>query len=554
MKKIYSLLAVLFAAFSMQAADINVTDAGLTGNVTWTKDNVYFLTERCFVESGDTLTIEAGTVVKGNAGSGANATALIIARGAYIIAKGTAQEPIIFTAASDDLSRVVDIAPGTKGLWGGLIVLGDASLNSNPGETEIEGLPSGDARSLYGGSNDDDNSGVIQYISIRYGGTSIAPNNDINGLTLGGVGRGTTIDHVEVIFNFDDGVEFFGGTVNTSYMVVAFCGDDSFDYDEGYRGKGQFWFTIQSDSTGDRMGEHDGGTDPETAMPYATPEIHNATWIGKGTGTNRTMTLRDNAGGFYFNSIFIDQGRGIDIEMLGGDQHSYKRYQDGQLKLENNVFWNVAGNTASDVFTITPAKFGGAADSANRVNAAIADVQAYFASANNTVTDPGFGSLTSNSRSHGQRSLDPRPSWNGPAYNTAMAAYNDPFFKQVSYKGAFSNDGDADFWVRGWTFMDELAYFPQTLTSNDADLSAQFSVTPNPASSIITVAAEGVQAGVATINVLDLQGRTVFSKEAQVSGDKLNAELNISDLTAGIYMVQAVVNGEAVATKKVVKQ
>ena len=315
MKKVYLLLAGLVAAFTLHAADINVTDAMLSGNVAWTKDNVYFLTERCFVESGDTLTIEAGTVVKGNPGSGSNATALIISRGAYIHASGTAAEPIIFTAANDDLSNPVDIPPGTKGLWGGVIVLGKATLNSSPGETEIEGLPSGDSRSLYGGSEDGDNSGVLRYISIRYGGASIAPNNEINGLTLGGVGSGTYIEYIEVIFNLDDGIEFFGGTVNTKHLLVAFCGDDAFDYDEGFRGKGQFWVAIQSDSTGDHMGEHDGGTNPEAAAPYATPTIFNATFIGKGIGNNRTMTLRDNAGGHYHNSIFIDQGRGIDIEI-----------------------------------------------------------------------------------------------------------------------------------------------------------------------------------------------------------------------------------------------
>ncbi|MEZ4686108.1 MAG: T9SS type A sorting domain-containing protein [Bacteroidia bacterium] len=559
MKKVYLLIASVIAAFALQA-QTNVDDAWFSGNKTMTSGNTYILTERCFVESGDTLIIEPGVVVKGNPGTGTNATALIVARGGYIHAAGTATQPIIFTAASDDISNPVDIAPGTKGLWGGLIILGKASLNSTPGETEIEGLPSGDPRSLYGGSEDTDNSGVLQYISIRYGGTSIAPNNDINGLTLGGVGSGTTIDHIEVIYNFDDGIEFFGGTVNCKYMLMAFCGDDSYDYDEGFRGKGQFWVTIQADSVGDRLGEHDGGTDPETAQPYATPTIFNATYIGKGTGSNRVMTLRDNAGGHYHNSIFIDQGRGIDIEILGNGADSYDRWQAGELSFECNLFWNIENNVAANMFKITADKYRCnsaanpaqcLADSTAEVDAAKVAWAAYFATANNLNQDPEFNSLNSNSRIFAQNALDPRPSITGPAYTSTICDNNDPWFTPVNYKGAFSAHGD--FWLRGWTLMDQLGYFPTT-TANTPDLSSNFTLAPNPANDIVAVSATGVQGAKATLNVLDLNGRTVLSQEAVISGDKLNAELNIKSLTNGVYFVQAIVDGAAVATKKVVKQ
>jgi hypothetical protein len=198
---------------------------------------------------------------------------------------------------------------------------------------------------LYGGSTDTDNSGTLKYISIRHGGTDIGEGNEINGLTLGGVGSGTTIEYIEVYANKDDGVEFFGGMPQLKYIIVAMCGDDCYDYDEGYRGKGQFWLAIQDPNEGDRIGEHDGGTDPETATPYATPQIWNVTYIGRGADAGKRMiTFRDNAAGTYGNSIFLNQAKGIDVEMLAGEC-SYNRFSENILNIKNSIFYGVAGDT-----------------------------------------------------------------------------------------------------------------------------------------------------------------------------------------------------------------
>jgi len=305
--------------------NVVITDNGEgVGNVTWTADNTYILDGFVYVNSGQTLTIEAGTVIKGRSGQGDLASALVVARGGKIMAEGTADNPIIFTAEADDMSGNL----GTNnGLWGGLIVLGNAGLNSAPGESAIEGIPTSETRGLYGGSNDNDNSGVIKYVSIRHGGTDIGAGNEINGFTLGGVGAGTTIDYVEVFANKDDGIEWFGGTAQAKHLVVSYCGDDALDYDEGYRGRNQYVFVYQEAGSGDRGGEHDGGTSPEDGNPYAKPEFFNVTSVGGGAAnSNRTMTMRDNAGGYYHNSILFDYGRGIDIELLPGDgQNSFKR-------------------------------------------------------------------------------------------------------------------------------------------------------------------------------------------------------------------------------------
>jgi hypothetical protein len=310
-----------------------------------------------------------------------------------------------------------------RGLWGGLIVLGKAGLNSSPGESAIEGIPTSEVRGLYGGSDDADNSGQLAYISIRHGGTDIGAGNEINGLTLGGVGSGTSIHHIEIVANNDDGVEFFGGTVNVSNICISYCGDDNVDYDEGWRGKAQFIFVNQDPNAGDRGGEHDGGTDPEDAQPYATPVLYNCTYIGH--GNSRTVTFRDNAGGEYHNSIFVNWAKGVDIEDLPGDgEDSKKRLDAGQLKWMNNIHWNVAGNNAAK--QILTASDDAALNGVNLLNGTY--------TSGNKVEDPG---LTS-----GIPTKD--------VSGTGLSG--DSFIKNVAYKGAFEPGKDA--WIKGWTKTD----------------------------------------------------------------------------------------------------
>ena len=214
-------------------------------------DNVYVLGGRIAVEAGATLTICPGTIVKGQAGTGVNATALLVARGAKLMAEGTADAPIIFTSVADNISldniaagefASPNLDPDFNGLWGGVIVLGNATISASNdndedvSEVQIEGIPSSDAKGLYGGNNDEDNSGVMTYISIRHGGANIGEGNEINGLTLGGVGSGTVISNIEVVANQDDGIEWFGGTVNVSNVVVWNAGDDAIDTDQAWSG------------------------------------------------------------------------------------------------------------------------------------------------------------------------------------------------------------------------------------------------------------------------------------------------------------------------------
>lgn len=424
-----------------------ITDDGNgTGTTTWNKDKTWILDGFVFVNDGQTLTIEPGTVIKGRAGTGSNASALIVAQGGRIIANGTALEPIIFTAETDDVEVANDIPHGTRGLWGGLIILGKASLNSTPGISAIEGIPITEPRGAYGGTDDTDDSGSLKYISVRYGGSDIGSGNEINGVTFGGVGSGTVVEHIEVFHNADDGFEFFGGTVQAKYLIAAFCGDDSFDYDEGYRGAGQFWLSLADDSEGDRGGEHDGGTNPEEATPYAAPVIYNATYIGSGEAAGkRAVTFRDNAGGKYHNSLFVEFGKGMDIELLSSGEHSYARFQGGDLVLENNIFYNVAANNAANIFTISTGSGVDPADS----SAARAAVEAAFGTGNNQAgIDPG---ITIVRTPIGGLDLTPTAG----SVILGAPAPTGSFFEVVPFYGAF---GDVN-WASGWSALSSLGYF-----------------------------------------------------------------------------------------------
>ncbi|MEZ5304066.1 MAG: hypothetical protein R3F11_26005 [Verrucomicrobiales bacterium] len=314
----------------------NPTDVEVTANITtdtlWSNDKSYIMRKTIFVEPGATLWIEPGTTIYGTEDLAEDTRgSLVVARGAKIMAVGTKDNPIVFTALEER-----DAGPLTlddNQFWGGVIILGKARLNDNPAnlpgngflETEggtdyvareIEGFPTGGAAGTlirYGGIHDDDNSGKFCYVSIRYGGYIFDPvnNSEINGLTLGCVGNETEIHHVEVFNNADDGIEFFGGTVNTHHMVMAFNEDDCFDFDEGYRGKNQFWFAIQKTDKSNFGGEHDGGGSPQKNLePFSRTHIYNATYIGSGQAATSTANngfhLRDNFAARYYNSIFHD--------------------------------------------------------------------------------------------------------------------------------------------------------------------------------------------------------------------------------------------------------
>ena len=234
----------------------------IDNDLTLTNDKIWYLVGRTSVTNGTTLTIQPGTIIKGQSGTGANATCLIIAKGAKIMAQGTQQQPIIFTSISDNIevgqTRGTSLEETVSGLWGGLIILGDAPISADNVSMQIEGIPASDNNGLYGGTNENDNSGILNYVSIRHGGANIGEGNEINGLTLGGVGSGTIINNIEVFANQDDGIEWFGGNVNVSNVLVWNVGDDCVDIDQAYGGTINNVLIVPGLST-DHVLEIDGG-------------------------------------------------------------------------------------------------------------------------------------------------------------------------------------------------------------------------------------------------------------------------------------------------------
>jgi len=436
---------------------VYITDDDLVAGETyeWTADNEYFLTGLVYVEEGAVLNIEEGTIVRFTAETGDdNTSALIISQGAQIQAVGTAENPIIFTSEADTVNA--GLTPFDFGQWGGLILLGRAPTEKGGATSNIaiEGISSDESRGVYGGDQPDDNSGTLQYVSIRYSGVGIAANSEIQGLTLGGVGSGTTIDHVDIYSSGDDGVEIFGGTVDISHVSVAFATDDAFDFDEGWRGNGQFLFAIQlegSDEAYDQVGEWD-GANPDDANLYAAPNLFNATLIGPGqsaSGAQRGLLLRDAFAGKLGNSIMEDfPGVALQVEDREGDENdSYGRLitetADGyQLEILNNTF----------------ALFGGATDLASLVEATSGEDEGYIGQ-----TEALVAELTDNNNVFSADAvlngisrttdggLDPRPAATTDATVTVPEG-----MEQVDYRGAFA-PGETT-WLSGWSTLSQLGY------------------------------------------------------------------------------------------------
>jgi hypothetical protein len=421
---------------SLTQANGNLTNA----TTTLTCNNTYRLDELVYVQDGAKLLIQAGTIVRGVFGEDADANALVVARGGQIFATGTDHCPIIFTAESDPLDGTYSV--DIRGQWGGLIILGkapnnlllaDGGLAVGNGVGTIEGLFPGDPRNQYGGTEPNDNSGVMRYVSIRHGGTNIGADNEINGLTMGSVGRGTTLEYIEVIANQDDAFEFFGGTVDLKYATAAYSGDDYFDYDQGYTGRNQFLLAVQlggASPQGDRGFEADGDDSNSGNTPFTSPTIYNATLIGR--GVNRGINTREGFGGRISNSIIASWDVGVDIANEAGRPFdSFQLLLSGNLKFTNNAF-----DAVNDIVRVNNA-------------AAPASVTTIFTNDGNTIESlidfENTIDIITNVVSNPYNAV--------PAAGTASSPESAPiddFFSPAFYKGAFK-PGTLAPWTANWT-------------------------------------------------------------------------------------------------------
>lgn len=353
--KILNILLLLYVASAAISCKKSNNDApspeaelgGSIGTRTLSKDTVYIIDRFAYVGNGDELTIPAGTILKAKTGNGANSSALIIARGGKINAQGTANEPIIFTSVEDEIqpgSITSTLSTDSKGLWGGVIILGRAPISALNGDTvaTIEGIPTIYDFAKYGGNDVADNSGTFSYVSIRFTGTDLLPDEEIQGLTLGGIGNGTTINNIEIISSDDDGVEFFGGTVNVSNILVAYQSDDAIDLDQNYAGTiSNVLVLTNNSSAGNDALEFDG---PENSTYNTGKFILENSTIRNLSGNGRAGTLKSGAQGEIKNCTFSGFTNWIRIDGSG----AVGNYKSSNLKITTSEF-NISTNLSDAI-------------------------------------------------------------------------------------------------------------------------------------------------------------------------------------------------------------
>jgi hypothetical protein len=333
----------------------SIVDGDITSNRTFYKDSTYVLSGFIKVANSATLTIEPGTKIVGD--YEIPGSSLFILRGAKIVAEGTVDEPIVFTSERP----VGERQPGD---WGGVIMIGNGVINRT-GPTSIEGTgtpPDLNPTQFYhGGTDNNDNSGVLRYVRIEFAGYPTAPNEELNSLTMAAVGAGTRIEYVQVVQGLDDSFEWFGGAVNGRYLISYESADDHFDASEGYIGRNQFLIAFQSIRPDPRSGlqggvasdpqgiENDGcwatncaaGSDDALrghSQPYTVPVFANFTLVGpphgawETTGGNYGMMLRRGTGGLYVNGVVTRYSRAA-ISFRG--QSTWSRHEEGNLAVRN---------------------------------------------------------------------------------------------------------------------------------------------------------------------------------------------------------------------------
>jgi hypothetical protein len=464
MKK-YLMLAALAALVFFSACDDDdnnqvviepaPTFVELSGELTTrtlTADKKYLLLGQVFIRNGQVITIEPGTVIYGDKRTRAT---LIVDKGGQIIANGTAEKPIIMTSNQEPGLR-------DRGDWGGLVILGRS--NTNQPDPAIEGItPAVTFGTLNNAASDNESSGVYKYIRVEFAGIELSPNNETNGITMGGVGRGTTMEYCMVSYGGDDAFEWFGGTVNGKYLI-SFCNwDDDFDVDYGWSGNVQFGLAIRypgfADQSQSNGFETDNGPNDNDVEPYTAGVFSNITVIGPiKTGSTtpnanyaHALDLRRRTALSIFNSVFTGFPRGIRFNQSSVTSN----YQSGKGVLANNV---MVAPTASAAY-----------NAGTGVNTT--DVKSYWEKANTTIDGPAtdaihtglginpavfFGSTLPDQYPAGTDftvtagTLATGASFANAKFNeTNRSAF---FNKSIAFRGAF---GTTD-WTRTWANFDPI--------------------------------------------------------------------------------------------------
>ncbi|MGZ4090219.1 MAG: T9SS type A sorting domain-containing protein [Bacteroidia bacterium] len=472
----------------------------ITSNTTWATGQTVLLSAQCFVKNNAVLTIQPGVTILGD--KAVTGACLLIETGSQLIANGTVNQPIVFTSNQ---------APGLRGLgdWGGVILLGLATNNSPAGTgtltnaagtNYVEGFPvSNDV--LYGGTNDNDNSGSLQYVRIEFGGYVYQPNKEINGLTMGAVGSGTTIDYVQASFANDDAFEWFGGAVNCKHLVAYRCLDDDFDTDNGYHGNVQFCLGVRDPQISDNPSvstsegfESDNDPNGTTSAPLTSAIFSNITDIGPlrgvltatyASGFRRGARIRRNSNLKIYNSILMDHAtRGLYVDGSACETNA----NSGALKFMHNI---VAGYGQRATETGT---FGIISPNAN----------AWIAAQANDTLKTTSGILVN-------------------PYN-----YTSPDYRPASSGIAAS----------GASFTDTPIASVTGITENAKEIGL-VSLSPNPASDVTNLFIQAKINSTVNIKVYDLTGKIIntVAKNSQILEGHNSFVITTTDLNPGMYFV-----------------
>lgn len=458
--------------------------SNITSNTTWS--GIIKLENKVYVKNGATLTIEPGTIIRGDK---ATEGSLIITKGSKIIAKGTASSPIVFTSNEAAGSRA-------EGDWGGLVILGKAKNNQPGGVSNIEGIaPSTDTE--FGGNDDNDNSGILQYIRVEFAGIALQPNKEINGITFGSVGKETTVDHLQVSFSGDDSFEWFGGNVDCKYLISYRGIDDDFDTDFGYSGRIQFGLIIRdkdmSDAAGDSNAfESDNDANGSESNPKTSAVFSNITIVGpKGDGSitlpagekfEKAFRIRRSSSISVFNTLVTGWEKGLSIE--GATTES--NFTNNKAFFSNNLLVGLAPGT-------------------NFVTASQAFYSPIYVNQNNdstkTVSAVNWVNLFPN--------LGTKP--DARLNTNSTAATGASFTNSI-----FGND---------------------FLAADDIEAISNLEVFPNPNNGNFFIRLDAQVADNISVAIYDLAGKKVYSTENPLFEGSNTLTINTQELTAGIYQV-----------------
>ena len=312
-------------------SETEVLEGTISEDKVLTADRGYLLRGAVFVGSGAKLIVMPGVVIQGESVSTGR---LVVSQGAQLIADGIPTAPIVMTSDSSEGER-------SRGQWGGLALNGRAPINT--GETAMGSGDSG----LYGGTDPDDNSGILRYLRVEFAGFEFALDDVVHGISFQGVGSGTLVDYVQVHFSRDDGVAIFGGTVDVKHLLCTGIRDDSLDWTAGWVGRGQFWIAQQRGDDADNGIEADNDPNDNDATPRSNPTIYNATLVGDPNGPEGDVGVlfRGGTAATLKNILVLGFGDGgVDVD----NAPTFALAESGEITITNSILFNAAGNFSLD--------------------------------------------------------------------------------------------------------------------------------------------------------------------------------------------------------------